>query len=56
VGLEDQREENGNRKVDENFLMVLHELLTLTPTDCEWERSSWSRELLAREMAKQTGS
>src|SRR6266704_151237 len=27
----------------------------LAPTDCGWERSSWSRELLAREMARRTG-
>src|SRR5713101_8219140 len=41
--------------VDENFLVELRHLLTLAPTDCGWERSSWSRELLAREMAKRTG-
>jgi len=55
AGLQDQREENGDRKVDENFLKALQELLELVPTDCGWERSSWSRELLAREMAKRTG-
>ena len=55
AGLQDRREENGNRKVDENFLEELQHLLTLAPTDCGWERSSWSRELLAREMAKRTG-
>ena len=55
AGLQDRREENGNRKVDENFLEELQHLLTLAPTDCGWERSSWSRELLAREMDKRTG-
>ena len=55
AGLQDQREENGNRKVDENFLTELQELLRLTPSDCGWERNSWSRELLAREMARRTG-
>ena len=55
AGLQDQREENGNRKVDENFLEELRQLLRLAPTDCGWERSSWSRELLAREMARRTG-
>lgn len=55
AGLQDQREENGNRKVDENFLLLLQELLNLVPADCGWERSSWSRELLSREMASRTG-
>ena len=55
AGLQDQREENGNRKVDEGFLAGLQGLLQLRPIDCGWERSSWSRELLAREMAKRTG-
>jgi transposase len=55
AGLQDQREENGNRKVDENFLTELQELLRLTPPDCGWERNSWSRELLVREMARRTG-
>src|SRR4029434_10135526 len=54
-GLQDRREENGDRKVDENFLSVLQELLVLVPSDCGWERSRWSRELLAREMAQRTG-
>ena len=55
AGLQDRREENGSRKVDEGFLAALQELLRVTPTDCGWERSSWSRELLTREMAKRTG-
>ena len=55
AGLQDGREENGARKVDENFLSVLQELLGLVPSDCGWERSRWSRELLAREMAQRTG-
>lgn len=55
AGLQDRREDNGGRKVDENFLSVLQQLLGLVPTDCGWERSSWSRELLVREMGKRTG-
>lgn len=55
AGLQDRREENGDRKVDEGFLGRLQELLAQRPTQCGWERSSWSRELLAREMAKRTG-
>jgi transposase len=55
AGLQDRREDNGGRKVDENFLSILQQLLALVPTDCGWERSSWSRELLVREMCKRTG-
>jgi len=55
AGLQDRREDNGNRKVDEKFLSVLQELLGQVPTECGWERTSWSRELLAREMGKRTG-
>jgi len=55
AGLQDRREDNGGRKVDENFLSVLQQLLVLVPTDCGWERSSWSRELLVREMGRRTG-
>lgn len=55
AGLQDRREDNGARKVDESFLAQLQELLGVKPTDCGWERSSWSRELLAREMATRTG-
>ena len=55
AGLQDRREENGDRKVDEGFLSVLQELLVLVPADCGWERTSWSRELLVWEMARRTG-
>ena len=55
AGLQDRREDNGTRKVDESFLAQLQELLGVKPTDCGWERSSWSRELLACEMARRTG-
>jgi transposase len=41
--------------VDENFLARLQELLGLTPGQCGWERSSWSRELLVLEIARRTG-
>ena len=55
AGLQDRREDNGKRKVDEGFLAQLQELLELNPADCGWERSSWSRELLTCEMARRTG-
>lgn len=53
AGLQDRREENGNRKVDERFLWILQQLLPRHPTECGWERTTWSRELLCLEMEKQ---
>lgn len=55
AALQDRREENGGRKVDERFLTRLCTLLTLPPTAHGWARSSWTRELLALEMQRQTG-
>jgi transposase len=54
-GLADQREDNGSRKVDDRFLTKLHALLSAPPTAHGWARSSWTRELLALEMQRQTG-
>ena len=55
AGLLDRREENGARKVDEKFLHVLQRTLEGPPTDYGWQRSTWSRQLLALEMNKRTG-
>ena len=55
AGLQDRREENGTRKVDEGFLGVLQGLLLQPPSAFRWQRTTWTRELLALELAKQTG-
>jgi len=55
AGLQDRRQENGQRKVDESFLVTLQSLLLEPPSTYDWQRSTWSRELLALELAKQTG-
>jgi putative transposase len=55
AGLQDRREENGTRKVDERCLGVLQGLLRQPPAAFCWQRTTWTRELLALELAKQTG-
>lgn len=55
AGLLDRRQENGDRRVDEDFMMHLQCLLQMRPNQCGWQRSTWSRELLARELEKHTG-
>lgn len=55
AGLQDRREENGTRKIDEALLARLQELVHSTPNACGWQRSTWSRELLALELEKRTG-
>jgi transposase len=51
AGLFDQRSSNGARKADAGFLKGLRELLQTTPQDCGWSRTTWTRELLCKEMA-----
>ncbi len=52
AGLFDQRRHNGHRKVDGAFLKELREVLRTTPDTLGWQRSTWSRELLCKEMAR----
>lgn len=55
LGLLDRRVDNGERKVDEEFLARLRELVAKSPIDFGRKRSTWTRELLLLEMEKQTG-
>jgi transposase len=54
-GLVDRRGENGEPKVDEDLLEALRELVRTQPEDHGWKRSTWSRELLVKELARKTG-
>jgi transposase len=54
-GLLDRRAENGIAKVDEDFLAALEATVASQPRDHGWARSTWSRELLAKELRRQTG-
>jgi transposase len=55
AGLIDRREENGDRKLDEQTLAVLHEIVEGSPQDFGWPRPTWTRELLVAVLHQQTG-
>jgi transposase len=54
-GLVDRREENGERKLDEDFLTALHEAVAANPQEYGWKRPTWTREMLVITMEKITG-
>lgn len=51
-GLFDRRASNGKAKVTSRFLEVLGQVLLKVPQDFGWQRSTWSREVLALELAR----
>lgn len=53
-GLLDGRRENGQLKVDEDVRQALAELVAVSPRDHGWPRNTWTRELLARSLYRQT--
>jgi len=55
AGLSDRRRENGQPKVDADLLQALAELLQTQPTAYGWQRATWTRELLALQLAQSTG-
>jgi hypothetical protein len=52
AGLRDRRAENGVRKADLAFDFCLIDALSGSPQDFGWERPTWTRELLALEVAR----
>jgi len=55
AGLVDRREGNGDRKLDERYLAVLHEVVKSSPHEHGWRRPTWTREMLVETMRKKTG-
>ena len=55
AGLEDRREDNGQTKLDEQFLATLYEIVDKQPTDFGYPRPTWTQELLAKVMQDLTG-
>lgn len=55
AGLVDRREDNGNPKVDADFLQGLREVVAGQPTDYGWRRPTWTLELLVKALAEKTG-
>jgi transposase len=53
--LQDRRTENGEPKVDADLRQALAEMLEYPPTHYGWQRPNWTRELMALELAAQTG-
>lgn len=51
--LVDGRRHNGTPKVDEPFRQRLREVLLLRPPDLGWQRATWTRELLAAQLANE---
>jgi len=54
-GLQDRRAENGEPKVDADLRQALAEMLKHPPTHYGWQRPNWTRELMARQLAVETG-
>jgi transposase len=55
ASLLDGRRENGCPKVDEDLVQAAAELVDQSPEDHGWPRPTWTRALLARSLAAQTG-
>lgn len=55
AGLVDRRSENGESKVDLDLLQAVAEMIHEAPTDSGWQRSTWTRELIALELEKRSG-
>lgn len=45
-GLVDRRQENGNLKLSEDYLVTLYEVVSGMPEDYGWRRPTWTREML----------
>ena len=50
----DHREENGQRKLDEWYLVVLYEVVKSSPQEHGWRRPTWTREMLVVTLCQKT--
>lgn len=55
AGLIDRREDNGERKVDEEYLTALYQVVAASPLDHGWRRPTWTREMLIDTLHCKTG-
>jgi transposase len=55
AGLYDRREDNGQTKLDEQYLATLYEIVDKQPPDFGYPRPTWTLELLALVMSENTG-
>jgi transposase len=56
VGLVDHRCDNGERKVDDDFLVRLDRVVRRSPQDYGYRRPTWTRESLVKTMSRLTGT
>jgi transposase len=54
-GLWDAREDNGQTKLDDDYLAVLYRVVRGTPPQYGWRRPTWTRELLVETLVRRTG-
>jgi transposase len=55
AGLYDRREDNGQIKLDEEYLATLYRIVNKQPPDFGYPRPTWTQELLAKVMEELTG-
>ena len=55
AGLVDRREGNGSRKLSEDYLAALYEVVRSSPEHYGWSRPTWTRELLVKVLHRLTG-
>lgn len=55
AGLRDRRSENPPTKVTEDYVVRLEGLVYQDPRDFGWQRTTWTRELLALQLKEETG-
>src|SRR5690606_34924331 len=55
AGLIDRREENGERKLEEDYLGRLYQVVASSPEAFGWRRPTWTREMLVKTMHQDTG-
>jgi transposase len=55
VGLLDGREDNGEIKLDERFLVILDTIVRAKPSQYGWKRPTWTREMLVKTLSDRTG-
>jgi transposase len=55
ASLIDRREDNGELKLDERYLSLLHDLVDGSPRDHGYPRPTWTQELLVKVMQQKTG-
>jgi transposase len=55
AGLVDRREENGQTKLEDDYLGLLYEVVASSPRQHGWKRPTWTREMLVLTMFRKTG-